>query len=285
MKLIKTLISVFLSAMVLSGCTQTSVKETDAAPDNPADVSLSFDYYTGVDPIVTEYADLSINLTPDSKPASEYKSSICYSDDKVCFYDLIPTDVVYSNTQNGIICLDSQRNKTRVCPEPDCTADNICNHIVLRHESVISYENYIFVNGVPFINDDFYIETCVMLYDLTTREYIKYAEIPCDYVELFSYGNYLFAQTQTGENNAPLYCCDLSTDCGYKLIFTSKAMVPLSSESAMGILWRKTKEIFTFSTAVVRLCATCQPKKTHVNLIYMEIHCFMRSGIGFTGTI
>lgn len=199
--------------------------------DSPNSV-LNNNYYIGISPLVDEYSDFSIDISTTVVSNSEYKYDICFSDNEFFKYDLIKTDVDDIHIQNGVICQDINGNQKRICPEPDCSIDNICNHIVIKYESIVSYENYLFICGLPWLGEDFYQNTCIMRFDLLTNEYIKYAELPHKNVDLFVYSNYLFAAVRTSEKHVVLYCFDLINDNGYKLIFRSKN----NSPAFLGIL-------------------------------------------------
>lgn len=184
------------------------------------------DYYSNTPSVITDFGDLSIDLSTYSEAVSEFDFEICFTNDSIYLYDLIMTEQVGYHTQNGIIGINQNGDKIRICPEQECSISDICNHIVLKNEEIIHHDNNLYICGIPALDTNFYSNTCIMRYNFTTKEYTKYAEIPLNDVSLFIHSNYLFATTTSGEKNAILYCFDLVKNAGYKYIFSSKSTGP-----------------------------------------------------------
>ena len=233
-------IGIVLLLILLLGSACNKVSSDETISDDTTQIQMKAneiiypDYYTDVQPVISEYTALSIDLNSDSDILCEYKFDMCVTDEYVFIYDLLMDETNGDHTQNGIVGIDKNGNKLRFCPEKECTSESVCNHIVFKDEKIICDDNALYICGIPALNDDFYPNTCIMRLDLETKEYIKYAEIPLKDISLFRYGNYLFASTITGGESAVLYCFDLLKDAGYKYVFSSKEMGP----SFIGVVYQ-----------------------------------------------
>lgn len=226
MKQTFTLILFSIFIFLYTACDATVQDEAPTIISNNTQ-TLYHDYYSNISSVITSFDDLSIDLSECYETVSESESGICFTNDYIFLYDLIMTEQVGKHTQDGIVGIDQTGEKIRICPEQDCSISDICNHIVLKNgEDIIFHNNFLYICGIPALDTDFYPNTCLMQYNISTHEYTKYAEIPADNVSLFIYSNYLFASATTSDKNAVLYCFDLSQNIGYRYIFHSKSIGP-----------------------------------------------------------
>ena len=194
---------------------------SDNTPSKPQTVYS--DYYSGSPSLITDFEELSIDLSGDSGAVSETGDAICFTDDYMYLCDVIePEEGKNIQKTNGIVGVNQAGEKIRICPEPYCSVSDICNHIAFTNgEKIISHENYLYICGTPYLDTGYYPRTCIMQYNLSTKEYIKYAEIPAATSSLFTYSNYLFAAVPSSDTTIILYCFDLTQNIGYTYTFSS----------------------------------------------------------------
>lgn len=213
---------------MISGCEHTETEETTAETD-PVKKSIYTDYYTDVPPIIAEFPEWDGKIEDDSTYRMRKPDRYCFTENGLYRCDITENPDHASpipNIDNGIFYESFDGERRRICPEKSCNAESVCRHITLKHTALCTYEDKLYIAGVPVLDSGFYENTCIMELDLQTGVYTKIAEIPVKEGEFWQQSHYLFFCSLVSETSSILYGIDLKNMTGFRTWVISKTYGP-----------------------------------------------------------